>query len=179
MKRPDSTREIVDLRRHANLSEGYWAVFATIVIWSTPSLFQYYLIRYYDPWAQNFYRNSVACLAIAPFVVHRMQSGGPRFDWRSVLICLAPCVPNVVHQVTQVVAFFYIGPGVYAIFTRSSVIFPALLALAFFPEEHHVIGHWQFQLRMSLGLIGAFGLVWFQPGCTAGHIALPRYFISI
>ena len=178
MKRPDSTREIVDLRRHANLSEGYGAVFATIVIWSTPSLFQYYMIRYYDPWAQNFYRYSVACLAIAPFVVHRMQLGGPRFDWRSGLICLAPCVPNVVHQVTQVVALFYMGPGVYAIFTRSSVIFTALLALAFFPEERHVIRQWQFQLGTLLGLIGAFGVVWFQPGWKTGHIALPGLLIA-
>ena len=121
------------LRRRTN-PEGY-RVFATIIIWSTPSLFQYYLIRYYDLWAQNFYRYSVACLAIAPFVVYRMQQGGPRFDWRSVLICFAPCVPNVVHQVTQVVALFYMGPGVYAIFTRSSVIFTALLALAFFPKS--------------------------------------------
>jgi hypothetical protein len=56
MKRPDSTQEIVGQRASANLSEGYAAVFATIVIWSTPSLFQYYLNRYYDPWAQNFYR---------------------------------------------------------------------------------------------------------------------------
>ncbi|HEY2626593.1 MAG TPA: DMT family transporter [Candidatus Udaeobacter sp.] len=178
MKRPDSTQEIVDLRRRANLSEGYGAIFATIVIWSTPSLFQYYLIRYYDPWAQNFYRYSVACLAIAPFVVHRMQSGAPRFDWRSLLICLAPCVPNVVHQVTQVVALFYMGPGVYAIFTRSSVIFTALLALAFFPEERHVIRQWQFQLGTFLGLIGAFGVIWFQPGWKTGHIALPGLFIA-
>ena len=178
MKRPNFTREIVDQRRRANLSEGYGAVFATIIIWSTPSLFQYYLIRYYDPWAQNFYRYSVACLAIAPFVVYRMQQGGPRFDWRSVLICFAPCVPNVVHQVTQVVALFYMGPGVYAIFTRSSVIFTALLALAFFPEERHVIRQWQFQLGTSLGLIGAFGVVWFQPGWKAGHIALPGLFIA-
>src|SRR5437870_1641594 len=65
MKRPDSTREIVDLPGRTNLSEGYAAVFATIVIWSTPSLFQYYLNRYYDPWTQNFYRYLVACLAIA------------------------------------------------------------------------------------------------------------------
>src|SRR5437763_301493 len=56
MKRLDSTQEIVGQRGSANLSEGYAAVFATIVIWSTPSLFQYYLNRYYDPWAQNFYR---------------------------------------------------------------------------------------------------------------------------
>ena len=46
-----------------------------------------------------------------------------------------PGVPNVIHQVTQVVALFYMGPGVYAIFIRSSVIFTALLALIFFPKN--------------------------------------------
>src|SRR5436853_7194689 len=171
MKHPDSAREIVDQRRRANLSEGYGAVFATIVIWSTPSLFQYYLIRYYDPWAQNFYRYSVACLAIAPFVLYRIQRGGPRFDWRSVLTCLAPCLPNVVHQVTQVVALFYMGPGVYAIFARTSVIFTALLALAFFPEERCLIRQWQFQLGTLLGLIGAFGVIWFQSNGEDRHMA--------
>ncbi len=178
MKRLDSTRGITDLRGRANLSEGYAAVFATILIWSTPSLFQYYLNRYYDPWAQNFYRYLVACLAIAPLVIYRIQRGGPSFHWRAVTICFLPCLPNVVHQVTQVMALFYMGPGVYAIFTRASVIFTALLALAFFPEERHVIRQWQFQVGTVLGLIGAFGVVWFQPGWEAGHIALPGLFIA-
>ena len=178
MKRLDSTRGITDLRGRANLSEGYAAVFATILIWSTPSLFQYYLNRYYDPWAQNFYRYLVACLAIAPLVIYRIQRGGRSFDWHAVTICFLPCLPNVVHQVTQVMALFYMGPGVYAIFTRASVIFTALLALAFFPEERHVIRQWQFQVGTVLGLIGAFGVVWFQPGWEAGHIALPGLFIA-
>src|SRR6266446_709358 len=178
MKRLDSTRGIADLRGRANLSEGYAAVFATILIWSTPSLFQYYLNRYYDPWAQNFYRYLVACLAIAPLVIYRIQRGGPSFHWRAVTICFLPCLPNVVHQITQVMALFYMGPGVYAIFTRASVIFTALLALAFFPEERHVIRQWQFQVGTVLGLIGAFGVVWFQPGWEAGHIALPGLFIA-
>src|SRR6266699_7165180 len=107
MKRPDATREIVDLGRHTNLSQGYVALFATIVIWSTPSLFQYYLNRYYDPWAQNFYRYLVACLAIASLVFYRIQRRGPRIDWRAVIICFVPCLPNVVHQITQVMALFY------------------------------------------------------------------------
>jgi drug/metabolite transporter (DMT)-like permease len=178
MKRPDSTREIVDLPGRTNLSEGYAAVFATIVIWSTPSLFQYYLNRYYDPWAQNFYRYLVACLAIAPLLIYRSQRGAPRLNWRAVLICFIPCLPNVVHQITQVIALFYMGPGVYAIFTRASVIFTALLALVFFPEERHVIRQWQFQAGTVLGLIGAFGVVWFQPGWESGHIALPGLFIA-
>src|SRR6266576_6051599 len=178
MKRLDSTQEIVGQRGSANLSEGYAAVFATIVLWSTPSLFQYYLNRYYDPWAQNFYRYCVACLAIAPLVIYRIQSGERRLNWRAVMICFFPCLPNVVHQITQVMALFYMGPGVYAIFTRASVIFTALLALAFFPEERRVIRQWQFQVGTLLGLVGAFGVVWFQPGRETEHMRLPGLFIA-
>src|SRR5438105_6437940 len=122
MKRPDATREIIDQRRRANLSEGYGAVFATIVIWSTPSLFQYYLNRYYDPWAQNFYRYSVACLAIVPFWFLRSRQPSARLTPRLFWLCLLPCLPNVVHQVGQVLALYYIGPGVYAFFGRTAVI---------------------------------------------------------
>src|SRR5437660_2442572 len=169
-------------RRSANLSKGYSAVFATVFIWSVPSLFMYYLNRYYDPWAQNFYRYSVACIAIAPLLLYQIRRGGPRIDMHALKLCLLPCLPNVVHQVTQVMALFYIGPGVYTIFTRASVIFTALLALAFFPEERFVIRQWQFQLGTLLGLIGAFGVIWFQANPQArtpsGHIALPGLFIA-
>ena len=153
----------VDRHRRPSLSEGYAAVFATVLIWSTPSLFMYYLNRYYDPWAQNFYRYLVACLAISPLLIYRARRGAPALEGRAVTMCLIPCLPNVVHQVTQVIALFYMGPGVYTIFTRASVIFTALLALAFFPEERRVIRQWQFQVGTLLGLIGAFGVVWFQP----------------
>jgi drug/metabolite transporter (DMT)-like permease len=168
----------VERHRHTSLSEGYAAVFATVLIWSTPSLFMYYLNRYYDPWAQNFYRYFVACLAIAPLLIYRAHRGVPLLDWRAVTMCLVPCLPNVVHQVTQVVALFYMGPGVYTIFTRASVIFTALLALAFFPEERRVIRQWQFQVGTLLGLIGAFGVVWFQPGRETEHMKLPGLFIA-
>src|SRR5215472_6406481 len=178
MNQLDSTREIVGMRSRTNTSEGYAAVFATILIWSTPSLFQYYLNRYYDPWAQNFYRYLVACVSIAPFLIYRIRRREQPIEWRAVTMCFVPCLPNVVHQVTQVIALFYMGPGVYTIFTRASVIFTALLALAFFPEERQVIRQWRFQLGTALGLIGAFGVVWFQPGWKSGHIALPGLFIA-
>jgi drug/metabolite transporter (DMT)-like permease len=87
-------------------------------------------------------------------------------------------LPNVVHQIAQVVALFYMGPGVYAIFIRSSVIFTALLALAFFPEERSVIRQWKFQTGTLLGLIGAFGVIWFQSNGQHRHIALPGLFIA-
>jgi drug/metabolite transporter (DMT)-like permease len=168
------------LPRDAKLSKGYAAIFATVFIWSLPSLFMYYLNRFYDPWAQNFYRYSVACIAIVPFVLWRTRRGGPQIDMRAIALCLVPCVPNVIHQITQVMALFYIGPGVYTIFTRASVIFTALLALAFFPEERFVVRQWQFQLGTLLGLIGAFGVIWFQPNGQSheGHIALPGLVIA-
>ncbi len=164
-------------KRARQLSRGYGAVFATIGIWSLPSLFQFYLNRFYDPWSQNFYRYAVACLAIIPFVLLHFRRG-PKIDIRAVGACLIPCLPNVVHQITQVVALFYMGPGVYAIFIRSSVIFTALLALAFFPEERSVIRQWQFQIGTLLGLVGAFGVIWFQSNGQDRHIALPGLFIA-
>jgi drug/metabolite transporter (DMT)-like permease len=159
--------------RPPDISKGYAAVFATIAIWSMPSLFQFYLNQYYDPWSQNFYRYSIACLAIAPFLLHRLRRGEDRINRAAFIACLWPSLPNVVHQITQVMALFYMGPGVFAIFARSSVIFTALLALIFFPEERHVIRQWQFLVGTLLGLIGAFGVVWFQAGLeNTGHIPL-------
>jgi drug/metabolite transporter (DMT)-like permease len=178
MNQTNSMAAFADRQRRTNLSEGYAAVFATVLIWSTPSLFMYYLNRYYDPWAQNFYRYLVACLAIAPLLIYRAHRGAPLLEWRAVMMCLVPCIPNVVHQVTQVAALFYMGPGVYTIFTRASVIFTALLALAFFPEERRVIRQWQFQVGTLLGLIGAFGVIWFQPGRETEHMKLPGLFIA-
>lgn len=151
--------------------KGYAAIFATVLIWSTPSLFQYYLNRFYDPWSQNFYRYSVACLAVLPFVFYRSREDGSRFNLDVFLACLIPSLPNVIHQITQTVALFYMGPGVYAIFIRSSVIITAVLALFFFPEERWIIRQWQFQVGTLLGLIGAIGVLWFQPGREGGSIA--------
>jgi len=169
-------------RKTRQLSRGYAALFASIAIWSMPSLFQFYLVRYYEPFAQNFYRYSVACLAIAPFVFYRVRRGGPKIGIHALGLCLIPCIPNVIHQITQVVSLFYMGPGVYAIFNRSSVIFTALLALAFFPEERHIIRQWQFQIGTLLGLFGAFGVIWFQAGPAAAgqhrHVALPGLLIA-
>jgi drug/metabolite transporter (DMT)-like permease len=180
MNQSNLRSQSADVRPGANLSKGYAAVFATVFIWSLPSLFMYYLNRFYDPWAQNFYRYSVACIAIAPLVLYRIRSSGPRIDMHAVRLCLLPCLPNVIHQITQVMALFYMGPGVYSIFTRSSVIFTALLALAFFPEERFVIRQWRFQLGTLLGLVGAFGVIWFQANGQSHerHIALPGLVIA-
>ena len=54
----------------------------------------------------------------------------------------------------------------------------ALLALIFFPEERHILRQWQFQVGTLLGLVGAVGVFWFQPGATAGHVAIRGLLIA-
>ncbi len=152
--------------------KGYAAVLATVLIWSTPSLFQFYLLRSYEPFAQNFYRYAIAFLAILPLALYRFRRRGPPLGWSVVGLCLLPALPNVVHQVTQVLSLYYMGPGVYSVFIRSSVIMTALLALIFFPEERWIIRQWQFQLGTALGLVGAVGVFWFQPSFQAGQVSL-------
>ncbi len=166
-------------QRERGFSTGYVAVFATVVIWSTPSLFQFYLIRYYEPWSQNFYRYLVAFLAVLPFVLLRFRRGDRRLDREAFVACLIPSLPNVVHQITQTVALYHMGPGVYAIFGRSTVIFTALLALVFFPEERGIIRQWQFQVGTVLGLIGAVGVICFQPGWEAGAVPVQGFAIAL
>jgi len=165
-------------QRGERFSSGYLAIFATVVIWSTPSLFQFYLIRYYEPWSQNFYRYLVAFFFVLPFASRRFRAKGGRLDGAAFVACLIPSLPNVVHQFTQTVALYHMGPGVYAIFGRSTVIFTALLALIFFPEERHVIRQWQFQVGTVLGLIGAVGVVCFQEGWQAGAMPLRGFAIA-
>jgi drug/metabolite transporter (DMT)-like permease len=180
MKRQGFANRTAGVNPSSSASKGYAAVLATVLIWSLPSLFMYYLNRFYDPWAQNFYRYAVACIAILPLVLYWMRRDGQGIDMRAISLCFVPCLPNVAHQITQVMALYYIGPGVYTIFTRASVIFTALLALAFFPEERFVIRQWQFQLGTLLGLLGAFGVIWFQPNAQSEdrHIALPGLLIA-
>ena len=164
-------------RQRPDFSKGYAAILGTVLIWSTPSLFMFYLNRFYDPYAQNFYRYSVACLAVLPFVFI-IRERHTVLDRSLFLACLIPALPNVVHQITQVVALFHMGPGVFAIFMRSTVIMTAVLALIFFPEERGVIRQWQFQVGTLLGLAGAVGVLWFQPGQTSGHISLAGFMIA-
>jgi drug/metabolite transporter (DMT)-like permease len=87
-------------------------------------------------------------------------------------ICFLPALPNVVHQITQVISLSYMGPGVYSVFIRSSVIITALLALIFFPEERWIIRQWQFQVGTFLGLFGAVGVFWFQPEWEGRQVSL-------
>ncbi len=156
----------------ANFSKGYAAVLGTVIIWSTPSLFMFYLNNFYDPFAQNFYRYSIACLVVVPFAFSFFDRNAAALSPRLLLACVVTALPNVIHQITQVVALHHVGPGVFTIFMRSSVVMTAILALIFFPEERWIIRQWQFQVGTIFGLLGAIGVVWFQPGAESAHISM-------
>jgi len=179
VKTATATRSGSDARPERDFSKGYAAIFATVIIWSTPSLFLFYLNRFYDPYAQNFYRYGVACLAVVPFVFTPFGRSGQAFDSRTIIACLITAVPNVIHQITQVVALFYLGPGVFAIFMRTSVIITAVIALIFFPEERWIIRQWKFQIGTLLGVLGATGVFWFQRGTSSGHVPLAGVAIAV
>ncbi len=165
MPTPPPSRSVI-------FSKGYSAAFGTVLIWSTPSLFMFYLNAFYDPFAQNFYRYSLACLAVLPFAFFLRERKAARLDGRLFYGCLLPAVPNVIHQISQVLSLHYMGPAVFAIFMRSTVILTAILALIFFPEERWIIRQRRFQIGTLLGVAGAVGVLWFQPGYEIEHISL-------
>src|SRR3954465_15927012 len=88
---------------------GYLAIFATVVIWSTPSLFQFYLIRYYEPWSGRFYRYLVAFFFVLPFVFLRFDEKGGRLDGAAFVAGLIPSLPNVLHHGRQTLALARMG----------------------------------------------------------------------
>lgn len=165
--------------RPPNFSKGYAAVFATVIIWSTPSLFMFYLNNFYEPFSQNFYRYSLACLAVLPLALYFREPGAIRLNPRLLFACLLPTLPNVIHQITQVLSLHYMGPAVFAVFMRSTVIMTAIFAVIFFPEERWIIRQWKFQVGTLLGLAGAIGVLWFQAGSGTEHISLRGFGIAL
>ena len=51
---------------------GRLALLATVVIWSSPPVFQYWLAGPFDVWTQNFYRYLAGFLVMAPFFGWRL-----------------------------------------------------------------------------------------------------------
>lgn len=136
---------------------------ATVVIWSSPPIFQYWLASSFDTWTQNFYRYLSGLLAMAPFLfwmAWRTPLRVPLRDWAG---CAAAAVPNVVHQIAQTLAVVLLWPGVYALLGRLSVVFTAVLAVIFFADERWIARSWKFQAGTVLALVGVAGLVW-APG---------------
>ncbi len=139
---------------------GRAALGLTVVIWSTPPLFQYYLAADFDPWSQNFYRYGVGFLTVLPFMVVQWRSRPLRLTAGEWTGCFAAAVPNVLHQVAQTVAVVLIMPGLYALLGRFSVLLTALMAVVVFADERWILRNRRFQGGLVLGLAGVGGVIW-------------------
>lgn len=142
------------------LWRGRLALGATVLIWSTPPVFQYWLAKSFDPWTQNFYRYAAGFLAMLPFLLWRL--GRDRVLWRRIEWrgCAIASVPNAVHQIAQTVAVVFLLPGIYALAGRISVIMTAVLAVVFFADERWITQSGRFIAGTICGLMGLAGLVW-------------------
>lgn len=139
---------------------GRLALAATVLIWSSPPIFQYWLAGPFDAWTQNFYRYAAGFLTMAPFLVWmawRAPRGMTRSEWFG---CAAAAVPNAVHQIGQTFAVVLLLPGVYALLGRLSVIFTVVLAMIVFADERWIARSVKFLLGTFLALMGVVGLVW-------------------
>jgi drug/metabolite transporter (DMT)-like permease len=142
------------------LWRGRLALLATVVIWSSPPVFQYWLASSFDPWTQNFYRYLAGFLVMAPFLVWmawRAPRSMSRAEWAG---CALAAIPNVVHQIAQTMAVVILWPGIYALLGRLSVVFTAVLAVIFFADERWIARSMKFQAGTVMALLGVAGLVW-------------------
>lgn len=153
---------------------GRLALLATVAVWSTPPVFQYWLASAFDPWTQNFYRYAAGLLAMAPFLAWaawRSPRSIPARDWAG---CVLAALPNTLHQVAQTMAVVLLWPGIYALLGRLSVIITALLAIFFFSDERWIARDGKFFAGTALALFGVAGVVGlpsadtFAPGDRAG-----------
>lgn len=151
---------------------GRLALFATVVIWSTPPIFQYWLARTFDPWTQNFYRYLAACLVMAPAVAWTSRRSPKRLTAREWAGSAMAVVPNVVHQIAQTMAVVLLWPGLYALLGRVSVIFTAVLAVMFFADERWITRSMKFLAGTALALAGVAGLVWAPGSGTMGSLSV-------
>ena len=145
-----------------SLWRGRLALAATVIIWSTPPVFQYWLAGPFDPWTQNFYRYLAGFLVVLPFAWRARRKTPSSFspaDWAGYA---AAALPNVVHQIAQTMAVVLLWPGIYALLGRFSVIITAILAVIFFADERWIARSLKFQLGTVLALAGVAGLVWPQ-----------------
>jgi drug/metabolite transporter (DMT)-like permease len=139
--------------------KGIAALAAVLVAWSFSSPVVKYLMPYYDPWTQNAYRYAAGMIVLLPFLARRWRG----LDRRSVLRLLVPAAPNLLHQVSWVVALVWIFPALASFLNKSSVLFAAAMAYFLFPDERWLFRSKRFLTGVALSLAGTLGLALLRP----------------
>ncbi len=130
-----------------------------LVAWSFSTPVVKYLMPYYDPWTQNAYRYAAGMIVLLPFLARRWRA----LDRRSLVRLLVPTAPNLLHQVSWVVALVWIFPALASFLNKSSVLFAAAMAYVLFPDERWLFRSKRFLTGLALSLAGTLGLALLRP----------------
>jgi drug/metabolite transporter (DMT)-like permease len=152
--------------------KGIGALAIVLVAWSFSTPVVKYLMPYYDPWTQNFYRYAAGMLTMLPLLMLRLVREPGRLNGRALLRLLVPTVPNIVQQIGWVVALMWIYPALAAFLNKSSVLFAALMAYFLFPEERWLFRSRRFIGGLALSLAGTLALALWRPDLDKMQINL-------
>jgi drug/metabolite transporter (DMT)-like permease len=150
----------------ALMSERQKAVLALIVVlllWCLPTVFVKFFMPYYDPFTQNFFRYASGALFMLPLLVWRLRSQRRSLARRELWRLMIPTLPNVVHQTGWVFAMQWVYPALTSFLNKSSILFAAVMAYLFFPEERWVFRSGRFVGGMLLTVAGTLGLALLRP----------------
>ncbi len=139
--------------------KGIGALGVVLVAWSFSTPVVKYLMPYYDPWTQNAYRYAAGMIVLLPFLARRWRA----LDRRSLVRLLVPTAPNLLHQVSWVVALVWIFPALASFLNKSSVLFAAAMAYVLFPDERWLFRSKRFLTGLALSLAGTLGLALLRP----------------
>ncbi len=140
--------------------KGWWALALMLAVWCTPTLFVKYLMPYYDPFAQNFWRYLSSTAMMLPLMVRQLRRDGRRegLTKRQWLLLLWPTLPNILYQTSWVCSQLWLEPAYTAFLNKASVLFAAIMAYALFPEERPLFRSNRFLMGVLLCVVGTLGL---------------------
>ncbi len=167
-------------RKRSEINSARWALAASVVLWSSPTIFQRWLLADWDVATQNFYRYFVGLISVLPFALSRAKALNLRITGKDALLCAVPALPLVVHQVMQTAALIYIEPGIFTVIGRTSVLFTLMLSFFFFSDERALIRRPVFLTCSLFGVASACALLFLGAGGVGGTaIASAGVFLAL
>ncbi len=132
-----------------------------LFFWTVGPLLISYLSHHLDAWTQNALRYSVACLIWLPFLLVSQARGTlTTRTWRRALI---PWIPNVLMQITWALCFYYAGPALIVLLTKTNILWIAGLSILLFADERALIRSPRFWLGLLLSVAGVVGVILARP----------------
>ena len=142
-----------------------FACLGTLSFWAFGPIFIKYLTGYIDLWTQNLLRYSVGCLFWLPFLLFAIRR--KRFEtkiWRKALL---PAVPKIVMQCLWAAGFYYIGPAIMLLLTKTSILWVAVFSFILFADERVLVRSKRFWSGLALSAIGVVGVMYYKEDFAA------------